>query len=125
MIMIALPQTESTRRDTTRKNDLARLQTQIEFYATNHSGTYPPESPASSLDNNTDFGNGGTPGSYSPAHFTDPTVGNYWAINSGTGNITYMLGHGTACDGSTTISSLRQFVLRMTLEHGTACLDNL
>jgi len=122
MVFIALPQTNRTRRDTARKNDLGRLQTQIEFYGSNHSGLYPAESPANSLSTNVDFGGGV---SYSPAHFNDPSSGTpYWSISSGPGFITYMVGHGTACNG-TGISSTRQFVLHITLETGTGCLDNL
>ena len=122
MIFIALPQTQRTRRDTARKNDLGRLQTQIEFYASNHSGLYPAENPAGSLDNNPDFG--GSPGTYAPAHFKDPKSGtNYFSIAAGVGNIQYQVGNGTSCSG-TAITSSRQFVLHMTLEAGTACIDN-
>jgi prepilin-type N-terminal cleavage/methylation domain-containing protein len=122
MVLLALPQTERSRRDTQRKGDLGRLQTQIEFYASNHSGSYPPESPAASLNSNPDFGGGG---SYAPAHFIDPsTQVNYFAIGAGTGHIQYQLGNGTSCSGAP-ITSARQFVLHMTLENGTGCIDNL
>jgi len=124
MIFLALPQVGRTRRDTARKTDLGRLQTQIEFYGSNHSCTYPPENPPNSLSSNPDFCGGGT---YAPAHFNDPKTGaSYWGIAAANpGGITYMMGHGTACDGSTVLSSQRQFVLNMTLENGIACIDNL
>lgn len=122
MVFMALPATERSRRDSQRKNDLGRLQTQVTFYGSNHSGTYP-----SNLSTDPDFWNSGTPGSYVPANFNDPSSNtSYFSIPSGTpGAITYSVGAGTACNGTTMLTSVRQFVLRMQLESGTACLDSL
>jgi len=112
MVFMALSGAQRGRRDTQRKNDLSRLGTQIESYGSNHSGIFPPD--LASL------------GSYTPAEFTDPSSGTgYLSIPSGTGHITYQLGAGTACDGTTTLSNTRQFVLHITLENGIGCRDNL
>jgi prepilin-type N-terminal cleavage/methylation domain-containing protein len=125
MIFIALPQVQRTRRDTQRKADLGKLKTQVEFYGSNHSGLYP----VGPLQTNVDFWNsGGSPtGSYVPASFNDPsTQANYFSITVGTaGYISYSVGVGTGCDGTTALTSPRQYALHMTLEAGTACLDNL
>jgi prepilin-type N-terminal cleavage/methylation domain-containing protein len=124
VVLLALPQTERSRRDTQRKEDLSRLQTQIEFYASNHSGSYPL-----SITADPDFWNNGLSpvGSYVPSNFKDPsTEQNYFAVPSGTaGYLTYAVGPpATACSGSA-LSSTRQFVITMMLEKGTICLDNL
>ena len=120
MILMAVPQTEQTRRDTSRKADLARLQQQIEFYGSNNSGTYPAHLSDAPLC--------GGPGSYIPNPFNDPSSQmNYCSIPSGTpGYLTYDRGDsgGTGCNG-VALSNARQFVVHMKLEHGTACLDNL
>jgi prepilin-type N-terminal cleavage/methylation domain-containing protein len=116
MVFVALAGAQRGRRDGERKADLGRLTQQIESYATNHSGLYPASMAGP------DFGSGGT---YTPANFLDPSSQtNYFSIGSGApGYLTYALASGTACDGSTSLGG-RQYAVRMTLEAGTACLDN-
>jgi prepilin-type N-terminal cleavage/methylation domain-containing protein len=112
IVFLAVSGAQKSRRDSQRKNDLSRLESQIESYASNTNGAYPGSLTANAF----------LP--YLPSNFKDPSTGNdYAAVGAlgAAGTYTYALG-GTACDGSAL--SGRQFVIQMKLEQGVACRDN-
>jgi prepilin-type N-terminal cleavage/methylation domain-containing protein len=117
IVFLAVSGAQKSRRDTQRKNDLSRLASQLESYASNNNGAYPANQAALSAAAFT---------TYLPSNFTDPATGaNYGfgtvAAGGTAGTIQYNLG-GTACDGSGL--SGRQYRVQMTLEQGVACRDN-
>jgi prepilin-type N-terminal cleavage/methylation domain-containing protein len=117
IVFLAVSGAQKSRRDSQRKNDLSRLSAQVENYASNNAGTYPT----------TLSGAAWTP--YLPTNFNDPTTGAAYptpagTLGTGAGSIQYQLGAGTGCDGTTTITGNRQYVLHMRLEQGVACVDN-
>jgi len=80
IVFLALPQLQSSRRDTQRKNDAGRLLAAIENWAGNHSGNYPVagttagQLPGASATEWTGQNISGT--------FQDPTNGTAYAINN-------------------------------------------
>lgn len=114
IVFLAVSGAQKSRRDSQRKNDLSRLSSQIESYASNTNGTYPTTLQIAGFQ------------TYIPTNFKDPSTGaNYTLTGLGTpGGVLYTIGNGTGCDGATALS-LRKYKVEMTLEQGKACVDNL
>jgi prepilin-type N-terminal cleavage/methylation domain-containing protein len=66
IVFLALSGAQKNRRDTQRKSDNARLMAQLEAYASNNSGAYPPA--------------GGFPAAYLPSNFNDPLSGGAYTV---------------------------------------------
>lgn len=119
IVFLAVSGAQKSRRDTQRKNDLSRLLSQVEEYASNNSGNYP-----AALNAAAGFGAGGT---YEPSNFKDPSTGaEYVAGALGTvGNYLYTVGAAgvTDCAGNA-MTGARNVKLQMQLEQGVACVDN-
>jgi prepilin-type N-terminal cleavage/methylation domain-containing protein len=122
IVFLGVAGAQRNRRDSVRKTDLNRLASQVETFAGNHDGNYPPD-----LSSASDWGASGT---YTPSNFSDPlTDTSYFTIGYTTGatpgaavgSLSYQLG-GTGCDGSAL--SGKQFMLQIRLEQGVDCVDN-
>ena len=123
IVFLAVSGAQKSRRDSQRKNDLSRVAAQVESYASNHAGVYP----ASSAAFNTEL-----TGSYALSNGKDPLSGGnytYTALATPSGGtaagVLYTPGAAgaTACDG-TAMAGARTFKVEMSLEQGTACVDN-
>lgn len=134
MVFIALPSLQRGQRDTQRKNDLSRINTQLTSYSNSARGKVPNSGNLSTFA--TQYLNG---------DYTDPNGTNYTmqynkntSIASPTEGTVYYSGpefststSGYLCDDNTpgtirTVSGSRKYALRMKLEGQTAlyCLDN-
>lgn len=131
MVFIALPALQRNQRDTQRRSDVSRVNTQISNYQTNSRGSIPPV--ASFTDANTGFvakyleGTTATAGS----EYADPSTGDGYTFTTGTvdpteGQINYQVGVICGNDGATTNGKTRNYVLRIKLEGQTSpyCVDN-
>lgn len=124
MVFLAVSGAQKSRRDTQRKNDLARVAAQVEDYASNNAGVYP----ASQAAFNTVM-----TGAYALSNASDPLAGvayDYAGAQAPSGGtpagIAYTVGGAgvTACDGVTAMTGARNFKVVMNLEQGTDCVDN-
>jgi len=126
MVFIALPALQRSQRDTQRKNDLSRLNTAIENYASNSRGVLPTALDSTFISGYLTAG-GDT--------FDDPSTGAQYPIknavltsSSTAGDIFYKTGVKCSGDGSTLASipnGGRKFAIQMKLEgNGIACQNN-
>lgn len=81
IVFLAVSGAQKSRRDTQRKNDNARLLSQIESCASNNNGSYNTGTPAC----NTAAAYTGT-GSYAPNNFNDPLSGTPYQVQTGSAN---------------------------------------
>lgn len=136
MVFLALPALQRGQRDTQRKNDLSRINTQISNYQSSNRGDVPRD--ATRL---TSFvekylkGSGNTAGS----EYKDPSSGDEYTFqyesstvalpsNANPADNQIIYRSGTICgdDGTAVRGSGRQYTLRVKLEGQTApyCIDN-
>jgi len=137
MVFIALPTLQKSQRDTQRKDDLSRIETQITSYANNNRGTVPSSlittsgSPAKSFVQNY---LGGTSANTSGTDFQDPSTGTgYTFLAAGTqptssGEIGYKSKAICGTDGAftSTGATARNYAVEIYLEGQSVpyCVDN-
>lgn len=105
IVLLAVGQAQTARRNTQRRNDLNRIAAQLEQYASNNQGAYPSES---------DFTN-------SSSSFRQSYINNIDLLDPSTGSAYTYQANISACGGSGQIKydlSGRQYTLRMCLEGG-------
>jgi prepilin-type N-terminal cleavage/methylation domain-containing protein len=110
IVFLAVSGAQKSRRDSQRKNDNARLLSQIESCAGNNSGAYSPNC-------NTDTLYEGT-GTYAPTNFKDPSTGADYNVTVGA------LGACTTAGNVTVNFNGRIVTSRMCLEQGYQDLTN-
>ena len=120
IVFFAVSGAQKSRRDSQRKNDLGRIVSQIESYASNANGLYPGMTGANNLTWAAFSGSNYITG----ANLNDPTTGTpytyvAYTATPATGQVSYRVG--TACDGS---AIGRGYSVNMGLEQGVACRDN-
>jgi prepilin-type N-terminal cleavage/methylation domain-containing protein len=124
MVFLAVSGAQKSRRDTQRKNDLARVAAQVENYASNSAGVYP-----TAAQFNAALSAGGA---YALTNATDPLSGAVYTYGvlvvpaGGTSaGVKYTLGGAgqTNCAGAA-MTGTRNFKVQMDLEQGVACEDN-
>ncbi len=134
MVFIALPALQRGQRDSQRKSDVSRINTQISNYASSNRGSIP--STTNMVTATTGFvarylgGSSATAGS----EYQDPKTGNGYTITTATtgdpqvGEINYQTNVLCGTDGQTTGTgaSARSYVLRIKLENQNSphCIDN-
>lgn len=132
MVFIALPALQRGQRDTQRKDDLARVNTQLSNYASNNRGSVPN---STSIVGDNGFVQKYLGGSDSTAggEYRDPRSGSGYSFTTeddstdvALGQINYRVGRRCGTDGATTSGSARQYALRIRLENQTSpyCIDN-
>lgn len=138
MVFLALPALQRGQRDTQRKNDLSRINTQISNYQSSNRGDV-PRTAAKLTGSGTGFvtkylkGSGDTAGS----EYKDPSSGDPYTFFYDTSTLPssatpadnqILYRSGTVCgdDGTAVSGSGRQYTLRTKLEGQTApyCIDN-
>ncbi|MDB5177333.1 MAG: hypothetical protein JWN75_1001 [Candidatus Saccharibacteria bacterium] len=137
MVFLALPALQRGQRDTQRKDDLSRINTQLQNYQSSNRGSIPSESKLIEAGSGfvTRYLNG--PGAQDSARqaggeYVDPTSGEGYRFTTGTvtdipqGTINYQTGMLCGTDGDVTNGSGRQYALRTKLENQSAyyCIDN-
>lgn len=137
MVFIALPALQRGQRDTQRKDDLSRINTQLSNYQSSNRGKIPTETQF--VDNGTGFvmrylkgSEGGAHDQSGPDEYADPTSGEGYRFVTGPqatldeGYVNYQSGTVCGTDGDTTSGSGRQYTLRIKLENQDAlyCIDN-
>jgi prepilin-type N-terminal cleavage/methylation domain-containing protein len=141
VVFLAVSGAQRNRRDSQRKTDLGRIASQIEAFASDNAGCYPRTSggvpsgcpaalarwstgaPASRFINSTYI---------TVANLKDPLAGldyDYTGLQNPSpaqpAGVDYQVGSGTTtCDGAASNGD-RIYAVRMSLEQGTACRDNL
>lgn len=130
MVFIALPALQRGQRDGQRKEDLARINTQLQNYQSSNRGKIPSSAAGTGA---------GTIGSFKTRYmaiadeYTDPQGAAYTFTAAGAdpaaiGQVSYSTGVICGEDGATTATgaTVRSYTLRMKLENQTAfyCLDN-
>lgn len=125
IVFLALPQLQKSRRDTQRKNDVGRLLSSMENYASNNQGTYP---------DSTAIASGGAFNTSYMGNLKDPSTGSAYnvvfktanATPSTIGDVFYATG-ATCTGGQVTVSggNARQIAVSVALESGGAyCQQN-
>jgi prepilin-type N-terminal cleavage/methylation domain-containing protein len=123
MVFLAVSGAQKSRRDTQRKEDISRIASQLESYASNNSGAYPTNAPALA---------GFVTAYLTPtSSYSDPSSGTPYALTYTTttpttvGAVAYH--DGDVCNGgvmTTSGASARDYALVMDLEQGTTCRSN-
>lgn len=131
MVFVALPSLQRGQRDAQRKQDLARISTQLTNYLSSTRGAVPNS--ANSLGNFVQGYLKGDSSTVAGEEYKDPN-GNFYVVKYDTvptepGNIGYNDKSKCATDGSGTVTrtgAARDFALTITLENQTApyCVDN-
>lgn len=130
MVFIALPALQGAQRDTQRKNDLSRINTQISNYQSSNKGKIPDQS-VGSVSTLRDFISDYLKGGGLIANdeeYTDPTTGTGYqfisAVPSSPGEISYATSD--QCPGSTGTPSGRNYTLNIFLEGQNVpyCIEN-
>ena len=131
MVFIALPALQRGQRDTQRKDDLARVNTQLQSYQSANRGKIPTVTSTGTT--------AGTIGGFKSkyltpaAEYTDPQGDAYTFTNNGAaptlvGQVGYLPGTLCGTDGATTTTGAktRSYTLRMKLENQASlyCIDN-
>jgi len=137
MVFLALPALQRGQRDTQRKDDLSRINTQLQNYQSSNRGSIPSE--AKLVDSDKGFvlrylkGPGAQDGSkQAGGEYVDPTSGEGYRFTTGDvadislGTINYQTGKLCGEDGDVKSGSGRQYALRTKLENQSAfyCIDN-
>lgn len=137
MVFIALPALQKSQRDTQRKDDLSRINTQVSNYQSSNRGKIP-------ADDNTAFASfvdkylNGDGLRADPEQYTDPTTGEGYLFNLSAdpgvaianpeaGTVYYKVGAKCGADGEIEAGSGRQYTLRTVLESQASlyCIDNV
>lgn len=130
MVFVALPSLQRGQRDAQRKQDLARISTQLTNYVSSTRGNVPT---ASNLGGFVTGYLGGTNNTTAGDEYKDPNGNPYTvtadSIPTAAGQIGYYNKHGCNEDGSGTVKSTsakRDFALLIKLENQDApyCIDN-
>jgi len=133
MVFIALPTLQRTQRDTQRKDDLSRIQTQITAYSNNNRGAIP----TSLITGSTTFvknylGGATNAATVAGADYVDPTTGTgYTFLAAGTqpsniGEIGYKAASICGTDGAFATGTARQYAIEIKLENQSVpyCVDS-
>lgn len=112
MVFIALPALQRNQRDTQRRDDVAKMVSQLVSYQTNNNGALPKKSTETGVAGNvksfvSGYLNVGSSG------FNDPTTGNVYNVQVKTNPPTalgdiYYGGPGTKCDGESVVTGAGQ-----------------
>lgn len=131
MVFIALPALQRGQRDTQRKNDVSRINTQISNYQSSNRGDIPSATQMTATTTGfvTKYLGGG--GSQAGSEYKDPKGGTGYTITTTNAEptdnqVNYQTGVVCGTDGATAPGSARNYVLRVKLENQTApyCIDN-
>lgn len=141
MVFLALPALQRSQRDTQRKDDLSRINTQI----TNYQSSNRSKIPTTASGSGGIVGSGGFVQNYlkgtgsvaSASEYADPSTGTGYTFTTSTtnptqGQVNYQTGRICGTDGSAVASdsgvtaTSRNYVLRINLESQTTpyCIDN-
>jgi prepilin-type N-terminal cleavage/methylation domain-containing protein len=124
IVFLALPQLQKSRRDTQRKNDVGRILSSMENYASNNSGSYPPTGATNIAPFVT---------AYMSNNFNDPSTGSTYSFTAAASTAPSSLGdvqYATSANcsgGAVNISGSnnRQIAVAVKLENGgTYCQAN-
>lgn len=139
MVFIALPALQRGQRDTQRKDDLSRINTQISNYQSSNRGKIPTTTTTTgTLGSFVQKYLAGTSTTVAGSEYLDPSTGVGYTITgtssdpSAVGRITYKEGRICGADGTAATSydgvtaTARNYALRIKLEGQTApyCIDN-
>jgi prepilin-type N-terminal cleavage/methylation domain-containing protein len=131
MVFIALPSLQRSQRDTQRKDDLSRIQTQITSYSNNNRGAVPTDLTTGAKSFVKNY-LGGTSNTVAGTDYVDPTTGTGYTFKAaGTqptavGQIGYDPGHICGTDGAFATGTARQYAIEIMLEGQTVpyCVDS-
>ncbi len=130
IVFVAIPQLQRNTRNTTRRDVIGRVKTELDNYATNNNGKYP------TANNNTQTGfaaGGGFPTRYlSNVSYNDPSTGASMVLAAWTsdaalvqGTLSYATGR-TCNDEASQAANARNYILMTKLEGGAIyCVDNV
>lgn len=132
MVFIALPALQRNQRDTQRRSDVSRVNTQISNYQTNSRGIIPPVGTFTAADTGFVAKYLGGTGAVAGSEYADPSTGDGYTLTTAVdtdptaGQINYQVGVICGADGATTGGKTRNYVLRIKLEGQTSpyCVDN-
>ncbi len=133
MVFIALPALQRGQRDTQRKDDLSRINTQLSNYQSSNRGKIPAVATTGSVANFVKKYLGDNPTSMKTGdEYVDPSTGDGYTFVTGTdpsiasSNIDYQDKKICGDDGTPVSGTARNYVLRIALEGQTApyCIDN-
>ena len=118
IVFLAVSGAQKSRRDTQRKNDNARLMSQVESCASNHNGDYTSAVPVPAC--NTVAAYSPATATYAPSNFNDPSTGNVYTVSVGPAPVCTAV---TA--GQVTLTFAGRIVTStMCLEQGASTLTN-
>lgn len=127
IVFLALPQLQSSRRDTQRKNDAGRLLAALENWAGNHSGNYPQASELNAA-NGAGWVTANVAGDFSDPDGTAYAWADAFSATADEGTFAYATAArcSTTADGFDTSGSPgpREVAVAVTLENGSYCQDN-
>jgi prepilin-type N-terminal cleavage/methylation domain-containing protein len=133
MVFLALPALQRGQRDTQRKNDLSRINTQINNYQSSNRGAIPSASQMTASGTGFVARYLGGSGSVAGTDYLDPSSGNGYTVTTTTSNpaqdqINYQTNTLCGVDGAVTSTNAnpRNYTLRVKLENQVSsyCLDN-
>jgi prepilin-type N-terminal cleavage/methylation domain-containing protein len=134
MVFIALPSLQRSQRDTQRKQDLSRIQTQITSYSNNNKGNIPTDLKAANSGGKSFVQNylSGTGASVAGDAYKDPSTGTgYTFLDAGTqptaqGEIGYKAKATCGSDGDFASGTARQYAIEIFLESQSVpyCVDS-
>lgn len=114
IVFLAVSGAQKSRRDTQRKNDVARIAASLESYASNNKGAYPTTNALFRTANGNFWDNYVANGNY-----TDPSTGNLYTDDGVTAN------NGGVGHISVTFPTARTYIICVGTEQGTkSCVDN-
>lgn len=133
LAFVAFQNASTNRRDTQRRNDVNRMVSEVQNYASDHNSAIPTAAVAGNA------GSGGSGTNFNQfvvdymggANFKGPK-GRVYAIgttpakpnNTNDGTVVYTYGSGAACDTTKTLGP-KDFKIQLGLEKGTVCRDSL
>ena len=123
IVFLAVSGAQRSRRDTQRKNDLSRIASLVESYASNTQGCYPGSAAAAGCGAAQTWAAFAASTYITTANLNDPSTGaaygyGAYSATEAQGNVGYR--YGTSCDGT----AGRFYSLIMGLENGVDCVDN-
>jgi prepilin-type N-terminal cleavage/methylation domain-containing protein len=129
MVFIALPTLQRTQRDTQRKDDLSRIQTQITAYSNNNRGAVPTDLTSGFVKN---YLGGNATSTQAGSDYVDPTTGEGYKFLSANaqptevGEIGYKKGALCGTDGAFAAGTTRQYAIEVILENQSVpyCVDS-
>ena len=117
IVFLALPQLQTSRRDTQRRGDGGKVVSALESYAGNNNGTYP-----TTAANQSAFETQYTTGQIQDPDGNDYTIDWTGSTTPAQDNMSIGVGSGNGCDGAAL--GAREVVVRVGLEQGVYCQDN-